>query len=429
MEITHITAHLGGGVGSALATLCESSSAVSPSIRRRVICLEPPEKLQFVRRIRAAGVEVFVNPPDQTLKSIISQSDIIQVEFWNHPATLKTLHSIRSIPIRLAVWCHISGTYNPAIPAKLVESSNAFIVTTPCSLNLEALATHKDRLRYISSAAGIERLPVINRTRASKQRCRFGYVGTTNFTKMHPKYVDFIAGVHLPGFQISVIGDDRNRLALERSCVQAGIPNALSFVGYKEDIASALSELDVLVYLLSPRHYGTAEIALLEAMAMGVVPIVLDNPCERELVEHNVTGVVASTPEQVRREIVSLAANPDRLNQLSETAAKKARSFYTAERMLNEFQDVYRHVLRYTKAPVNFEEIFGASPDEWFLSCKANRSLYEQGNIRSQVDKYIICEITESSKGSVTQFSQYFPENTILRRWKEEISDFDYSEV
>ena len=134
-----------------------------------------------------------------------------------------------------------------------------------------------------------------------------GYFGSLNFAKLHPHYVDFLAAVDKPGLTVRLIGDLTNRDILERQSALIGREGMFEFRGYSTDIAAELKAINVLAYLLNPEHYGTTENALLEAMAVGIVPIVLDNPAERHIIEDNRTGLIVSTPSEFSKAVYWLA--------------------------------------------------------------------------------------------------------------------------
>jgi len=56
-----------------------------------------------------------------------------------------------------------------------------------------------------------------------------GYLGSLNFAKLHPRYVDFLAAVAIPEFSVRMIGDATNKEILERQCQQAGRRGMLEF--------------------------------------------------------------------------------------------------------------------------------------------------------------------------------------------------------
>ena len=74
---------------------------------------------------------------------------------------------------------------------------------------------------------------------------------------------------------------------LKEEAETLGIADKLEIVGKIPDIKPYLSKFDVFAYPLNPNHYGTAEQVLQEAMAAGIVPVVMNNPAEKILVKHN----------------------------------------------------------------------------------------------------------------------------------------------
>ena len=67
---------------------------------------------------------------------------------------------------------------------------------------------------------------------------------------------------------------------------------------------------DIFFYPLQPDHYGTAENALVEAMSLGLMPVVLDNPAEMAIVRDGETGFVARSIERCTALLQTLLASP-----------------------------------------------------------------------------------------------------------------------
>lgn len=76
-------------------------------------------------------------------------------------------------------------------------------------------------------------------------------------------------------------------------------------------------DTDVFAYPLNPNHYGTAEQVLQEAMAAGIVPLVMNNPAEKFLVKHNKTGLISENIEDFNKNLTILFENPELRKQLS----------------------------------------------------------------------------------------------------------------
>ncbi len=63
INLLHITAHLGGGVGKVLARLAAESRRRQDGIRHTVACLETIEKTQFVEQFQAQGGQLLLCRP------------------------------------------------------------------------------------------------------------------------------------------------------------------------------------------------------------------------------------------------------------------------------------------------------------------------------------------------------------------------------
>ncbi len=420
MQVLHITAHLGGGVGKALSGLVAQANISGSGIKHLIVCLEEPEKSQFIDRIREYGIEVIVCPSMDMLEKLMEGSDIVQLEWWNHPATIKYLCSMSIPPIRLLTWCHVSGLYTPIIPDKLILASHIFLFTSRCSFEakevMSLIPVFGDKLGVVSSSGGFSGLPEPGK--GVNESISMGYFGSLNFAKLHPRYIDYLAAVKIPGFKVKIIGDLCNKDILNQQCDAIGKAGMLEFTGFVPDIASELASINVLAYLLNPEHYGTTENALLEAMAMGIVPIVLDNPAERQIIDNHNTGLIVHSPEEFAEAIQWLSENPHERQRLGIQAAKSVRDRFSVEKMEASINEYYRKILFMEKRKIVFSEIFGSDPAEWFLSCQGNKSIYvEDGHIHLNYDTNHNYVLFEKRKGTVFHFSEYFPDNLELKSW------------
>jgi glycosyltransferase involved in cell wall biosynthesis len=424
MEILHLTAHVGGGVGKALSGLVAQASASGSGVQHRIVCLEEPEKEQFVGLIRGCKGEIIVCPSINRLERLIRDTDILQLEWWNHPATIECLCSLPLIPIRLLSWSHTSGLHNPIIPEKLILASHKFLFTSRCSFEaneVRNLATEqRSRLGVVSSCGGFSGLPEV--WGKINGRVSVGYLGSLNFAKLHPNYIDYIAAVDISGFRVRMIGDLTNHNILNQQCDSLGKTGMLEFRGYSTDIASDLADIDVLAYLLNPEHYGTTENALLEAMAMGIVPVVLDNPCERQIVDDYNTGLIVNSPGEFAEAILWLHQNPDKRRRLGKQAAKSVRERFSVEKMEASLNLHYQEVLSMEKKEVVFSDIFGTDPAEWFLSCQGDKNIFaDNGYIHLNGGDFFGYGLFEKTKGTVSHFNKYFPDNLKLKLWAENL--------
>lgn len=383
-QVLHITAHIGGGIGKALSGLVEQSIISNSEFRHTILLLEKPIKSQFVDKIRRIGGKVVVCPATDELEKLILYSDIVQLEWLNHPTIIKYLCSISQFPIRFLVWSHNNGLHNipkskgklpPIIPKNLIKQSDIFLFTNECSFQNKEVIEIKDKLGVVYSSGGFDGFPDPNSkntfTSFSCDNIKVGYFGS--FDKLHPEFVKYISAINIKSmninstnstnnFKVKMIGEYSTyiRRQLTHRCNEIGKPNLLQFTGYiekQEDLIKELSKINVLAYILNPKHYGTTENALLECMSMGIVPIVLNNPAESYLVDNGKTGFVVHSPKEFADIIKYLSENPDERQRIGINAAKTVRERFSAEKTESYLNEYYRKLMQMEKKNINFKEI------------------------------------------------------------------------
>lgn len=422
VQVLHISAHLGGGIGKAISGLVLHTPADSP-IEHVVICLEQPEKKQFLEQIIKHGTKVVIDPCQEELSELISDADIVQLEWWGHPVTIAAICCSRLPPMRLLLWCHVSGLFAPIIPARLIELSHHCLFTSPCSYDVPELKDLPpdilEKLDVVHSCLGFDGLSMPDRT--VDEPLKAGYLGTQNFAKFHPDYVKFMSAVPFKDFTVTIVGDTINKEVLENQCTRAGRPGMLQFKGYSTNIASDLAEINVFPYLLNPRHYGTSENALLEAMTMGVVPIVLNNPAENCLVRDGKTGLIINSPEEFAHAIVWLKNNPGARLQIGQQAAKYVQDHFPPQKMISSLQRHYLSIMDLPKKQIDFQEVFGSTPTEWFLRCQRTPEVFLLKEGIGMIDYLSKPGFLERTKGSVYHFKRHSPHDGGLQQLAESL--------
>jgi glycosyltransferase involved in cell wall biosynthesis len=428
MRLLHITAHLGGGVGKVLSRLVEASHLQGDGIAHAIACLEAPEKSGFVEHARRHGATVICAPDDAALDRLVRAADIVQLAWWHHPVAMRWMCSAALPPMRMIVWSHISGLSIPALLPGFVRLPHRFLFSSPCSLDNPALReltpSERTRLDVVFSSGGFDDLPQPP-ARGDDTPLRVGYLGTLNFAKLHPDILDFVAAVRTPGFRLELVGDPVTAGPLISRAQAMGIGDRIALRGYTDDIAGTLAGFDVLAYLLNPLHYGTTENALLEAMAMGVVPIVLDNPAEKILVTHAHNGLVVRTPCGFAEAIARLEHAPELRRRLSANAAADVRDRFSLANTAQALDAHYRAVMLEDKRPFDFRPVFGQTPSDWFRSCQGSER-WRFGDSSSPRPTHgpgmPPHQLLERTKGSVFHYRDVFPGDAQLNRWAQALA-------
>jgi glycosyltransferase involved in cell wall biosynthesis len=143
--------------------------------------------------------------------------------------------------------------------------------------------------------------------------------------------------------RLVVLGDGELRPALEQLAGALGLDDAVSFLGYREDVAPHVAAADIAV--LSSANEGTP-VALIEAAAAG-----------RPLVGTRVGGVSdvvvpgtgrlvpSADVERLAGALSELAEQPALRLELGARAREHVRSRYAAERLVGDVDRLYRELL------------------------------------------------------------------------------------
>jgi glycosyltransferase involved in cell wall biosynthesis len=170
-----------------------------------------------------------------------------------------------------------------------------------------------------------------------------GYVGTVDWKKMHPEFFTICKELQrkIPAIRFTVVGENKifQSLGKEQDFISLGRLD-IDFIGKVDDVAPYLAEMDVFAYPLRPDHYGTCEIALGEAMAAGVVPVVMDNPAERLI-----CGPGAKDEAEFIRTIEILHELPKFREELSVIVKENAHKRYSVDNMIASWDRVFQEMM------------------------------------------------------------------------------------
>jgi len=318
MRILHITPHMGGGVGTVIMGWMEADTDYRSY--HAILCLDSiNDKAQnALSRFNTPYIEL--GATSSYIPMYVDKADIILVHAWDHPWLEELLR--KGLPdCRLVFWCH----KNYPVPTKGVNYPDLFIDTSPI----------QGHGRHIWSTGNISRFLAIKPK--AHEGFNIGYVGTVDYKKMHPDFFDMCLKItaSIPGVRFTVVGENH-------------LPHGpwdlmITYTGKVDDVAPYLAEMDVFGYPLRPDRYGTSEQVVGEAMAAGVVPVLMPNPAEKEI------GFWVSSPQQYCDTIYFLHKHPDHRENLSICAREMARRKYSIDRMIASWNEVFAEMMEKPK--------------------------------------------------------------------------------
>lgn len=399
LKLLHITPHLGCGVGRVLSQVAGYHAAHQTGVEERFISLERAQKMQFVDAIMATGAPVLFEVNAEELKAHLAWADIVQLEWWHHPAMAQWLHQNNGFSARLAIWSHTSGLHYPSFPAGLVQLPQVFMATTAAS----------PAGVVVPSSGGFDDIPVRETYRAGAPR--YGYLGSLGSAKLHPDIMEFLDAAP-EGFRLAVYGENEASSPLKPSL-------RVQRMGYTNQPAEALAQMEVLVYLLNPLHYGTTENALLEAMAAGVVPVVMNNAVESAIVKHGITGLVVDSPASFAEALAYLESKPDDRIRMAQAASADIRARFSLAATVKALMTQYGEIASQPLRGFDFSAVYGDGPFAWFVAGLGRYApLFADGAEASQRSARLALPfLYEPNKSSVFHYQRYFPEDAALTHW------------
>ena len=142
--------------------------------------------------------------------------------------------------------------------------------------------------------------------------------------------------------KLVIVGDGPEKCKLESLVRNMGLDGAVEFTGYRRDISELLQQADLFVY---PSLYEEAfGISVVEAMAVGVPPIVFKKGGLMEVVNNELNGFLtadtteASLSEEIKKAYRLFQEN--KLEEYSKSAITKAQCF-SINNTVNNLRNYY----------------------------------------------------------------------------------------
>ncbi len=418
-NILHITPHMGGGIGTVLINWIKQDSINNHT----VLCLNRNYYNVYDKNI------VYENMHSKKSEIIywIEKSDIIIVHFWNYPLLFDFLINTDFPKCRMCFWAHVSGLNAPYVfSEKLVEFSDKFIFSSPISYEskeIKILSENlKQKLGHIWTTGNIDSYfdvkPIPHDT------FNIGCIGTLDYSKLHPNFVDMCSKIDIPNVRFIMCGTGCDAETIKVQVKQKGLEEKFIFTGVIKDIKPYLAIIDVFGYPLNPNHFGTCEQVLGEAVAAGVIPIVMKNPAEEYILFQSLVKFVCSSEEEYIHNMELLYRERSNKLNIVNFMKKHVTELYDSNKMIESWENVFNELMKQDK-----------KSRYWTIKDNSTRTLGYRilieslgiyGNIleNNQLDE--IKKLFNSnlqwksfSKGSPRQYLECFPDDTILKKWVE----------
>jgi glycosyltransferase involved in cell wall biosynthesis len=149
----------------------------------------------------------------------------------------------------------------------------------------------------------------------------------------------------LPSVHLAVVGDGELRESLEARIGRMGMSDRVHFTGWITDVASVMSDLDVVG--LTSRNEGTP-VSLIEAAACGRPVVATRVGGVGMVVDHGVTGflVPPGDPAAFAAHLERLLAEPETRRRMGAAGRTRVRERFSQDRLLRDIRGLYAELTR-----------------------------------------------------------------------------------
>ena len=201
------------------------------------------------------------------------------------------------------------------------------IYVIPNGVCINAYATSTDRLSFRSELG------------LSPSSKLVGSVGRLTWQKGFDVLLKAVSVMNCQDFALLISGVGEEEADLRALSVKLGVQKLVHFIGYRRDIPSFLSSLDLYVH---PARFEGMPNAVVEAMAAArpIVASRVDGICE--LVENGIHGwlVPPDEPEVLAKAMSEALRNPDEARRRGVAAQRRVAEHFTLEKMVSSWENI-----------------------------------------------------------------------------------------
>ena len=166
-----------------------------------------------------------------------------------------------------------------------------------------------------------------------------GSIGRLTWQKGFDVLLKAVSLLNYHDFDLLISGVGEEEASLRALSLKLGVQKRVHFIGYRRDIPSLLSSLDLYVH---PARFEGMPNAVVEAMAAArpVVASRVDGICE--LVENGIHGwlVPPDEPEVLAKAMSAALSNADEARKRGAAAQQRVAEHFTIEKMVSSWENI-----------------------------------------------------------------------------------------
>lgn len=435
MKVLQVTTHLGGGVGKAIAGLI--SMVDKNNIEHEVLILEELINEKYKNKLLLNGIKVNNINNIVDLKKYMNTFDIIIINWWNNPVMSNFLMKFPEIKTRIVLWSHVNGNTYPCLPVPFLQIFHKVLFTSEFSYENSLWSKEeKKQIREISNViygfGDFDPTKMLYKNKYSiNKKINVGYIGTLNYSKMNKNFINISEKIinFNKNIEFNLYGEIGNDLLNDINKSK----NKDKFIinGYSNEVNNEMLKMDIFGYILDEDNYGTTENVLLEAMAVGLPIITLNQNSEKYIIKDKYSGILANDYFEYINKLVLLSQNEKAREYLGKNARRTVIKNFNSISNVNKYISICNDLLNKEKTHINFNELIGYKPIEWFLYFSGKyvnllkKILYDE-------EEKLLCKLPPIfigyNKGSIINFSNVFNYDCDLSKLKKMVEIFKRKE-
>jgi glycosyltransferase involved in cell wall biosynthesis len=286
------------------------------------------------------------------------QPDIVHT----HTAKAGLLGRLAAILARVPIRVHtfhghvLHGYFSPVVTRgvifleRLLATRTTAIVAVGAQVRNELLAAGIGRSeQYLVVAPGVPEPPEISQEQA-RAALRLpadvpviGFVGRLTHIKRPDRLLEAFTLVHeqRPDAVLVIAGE--GDLYTDTQALAAPLGDSVRFLGWVADLHNLYAAADLVI--LTSDNEGMP-VSLIEASMAGLPCVTTDVGSAREVVAHEVTGMVVTHDAAALAAAVSdLLRRPNIASEMGRAAQQHAREHFSTERLIDDHQMLYRRLM------------------------------------------------------------------------------------
>jgi len=230
--------------------------------------------------------------------------------------------------------------------AGLARADAVIAVSTQIARDLRARAPElaQTRLEIIPNPVNVAALREAARRTAQPDSSPYAlYLGKLAPNKGTQFLVEVVTKASLD-WKLVVAGEGPDRVWLQQQARASGRP--IEFRGWvdKEESARLMAGASMLIF--TSRGPESLSRVLIEASALGVPIAAMDTGGTRDIIDHEITGLLSRTPDELARDVNRLREDPALRRRLGDAARRRIERDFDAGAVVDRVERLYDELTR-----------------------------------------------------------------------------------